>query len=71
MELNGKALRYASKVSDYAIVELLLKASKSKQKLKRIINTKDERARTALQYACQKKCTRTLKLLLQNEAGKV
>ena len=78
LEDNGQCLRYASKVSKYDIVKLLvdfyLKESKNtqdkkKDKLKSIINEGDDKKLTALHYACQKKCVQTVKLLLEHGGG--
>ena len=80
MEDSGRCLRYASKISKYEIVKLLvdsyLEESKNaqdekekKDKLKNIINEWDDKKLTALHYACQKKCVQTVKLLLKHGGG--
>jgi len=77
LEDNGRLLRYASKVSKYDIVKLLVDAylekseitKEKKNKLKNIINEGDNKELTSLHYACQKKCAQTVKLLLNHGGG--
>ena len=74
MEGKGRSLRYASKVSDYKIVELLVRrhleqVQSGDADLKRAINEVDHKGMTSLHYACQKKCAKTLKLLLEHGGG--
>ncbi len=75
MEDEGRCLRYASKVSHYEIVELLIDKYletgdvKKEQELEKVINQKDNIGLTALHYACQKKCQKTIQLLLNKGGG--
>ncbi len=78
MEHYGGVLRYASKVSDFSIVNFLIQKYLEKHKsqndlddLSKYINFPDTKGKTALHYACQKKCLKTLEILLKHRGGKL